>query len=130
MFRQGNRIDELWRFIAVGILNTAVTYLLYILLQTVLFYQIAYAIAYCLGILSSYLFNTLVVFRVPLSWSRGIIYPLIYFVQYVISAVFLSGIVELLDVSEKVGPLVVIVLMTPITFILNKLVIVRDISIR
>lgn len=126
MIKHRDNIGELWRFVAVGAINTAITYLLYLLLQRVCFYQIAYAIAYLLGIVSSYLLNSLVVFKKPLSWSRGIIYPLIYFAQYLISAALLAGVVEFLKISEKIGPLFVITLMVPVTFSLNRLVIVYD----
>ena len=127
MPKQVNRINELWRFIAGGALNTGITYSLYLILKMIVFYQVAYAIAYTLGVVFSYLFNALIVFRVPLSWSGGGIYPLVYLAQYVISAFFLTMAVEQFSIPEKLGPLVVVILMVPVTFFLSKLAIVRKI---
>lgn len=125
MPKRANRANELLRFIGGGALNTGITYSLYLILEIVLFYQVAYAIAYIFGIIFSYLFNALIVFRVPLSWRGCWLYPLVYFAQYAISASFLAVAVENFSIPERYGPLVVVVLMVPVTFLLSKLAIAR-----
>jgi putative flippase GtrA len=113
------------RFVVGGGLNTAVTYCVYLLLHQVLSYQRAYLIAYAAGIVFSYFFNSTVVFKRRMSWSGMLVFPLVYLVQYAISALALGAIVEYSPVSSKLAPLVVSVLTLPVTFVLTRFVLGR-----
>lgn len=108
------------RFLAGGLLNTGLTYGLYFLLQKVFFYQVAYAIAYASGIVFSYWFNARIVFRTPLSWKGLMTYPLVYVVQYGSSALLLGIFIERLGIPPALAPLLVLVLMIPLTFFLSR----------
>lgn len=115
-----SRTERWFRFLVGGVANTAFTYALYLALNTVLAYQLAYFIAYALGIVFAYWFNTVMVFHVPLSWRGLISYPAVYVVQYLASAFILGGLVELADIDESLGPLVVAVVMVPVTYVMSK----------
>lgn len=108
------------RFLAGGLLNTGLTYGLYFLLQKLFFYQVAYAIAYATGIVFSYWFNARIVFRTPLSWKGLMTYPLVYVVQYGSSALLLGIFIERLGIPPALAPLLVLVLMIPLTFFLSR----------
>ena len=108
------------RFLAGGLLNTGLTYSLYFLLQKLFFYQVAYAIAYATGIVFSYWFNARIVFRTPLSWKGLMTYPLVYVVQYGSSALLLGIFIERLGIPPALAPLLVLVLMIPLTFFLSR----------
>lgn len=108
------------RFLAGGLLNTGLTYSLYFLLQKLFFYQLAYAIAYATGIVFSYWFNARIVFRTPLSWKGLMTYPLVYVVQYGSSALLLGIFIERLGIPPALAPLLVLVLMIPLTFFLSR----------
>lgn len=108
------------RFLFGGLVNTGVTYALYILLEQFFLYQIAYALSYCAGIIFSYWFNTIIVFKTTLSWQGLIKYPVVYIVQYCASALLLAILVENLHIDPKIAPLMVVIATIPVTFILSR----------
>jgi putative flippase GtrA len=109
-------------FLIGGGLNTGITYCLYLLLSYVINYQIAYAIAYVAGIVFAYFFNSKVVFKVEHSVIGMLVYPSIYLVQYVLGAVLLNVLVEHLNMHKAVAPILVILLLLPSSYLLNKVV--------
>lgn len=116
------KLQQWIRFIAGGAINTGFTYGIYYVLQKFIFYQIAYAIAYVLGIIFSYWFNASFVFKTTLSWKVLFTYPVVYVVQYLVSALFLGAFIEFVGISPEIGPLLVLVLMIPLTFFMSRLV--------
>lgn len=108
------------RFLVGGLLNTGLTYGLYFLLQKLFFYQIAYALAYASGIVFSYWFNASIVFKTPLSWKGLFTYPVVYVVQYGASALLLGVLIERLRIPPHLAPLLVLVVMIPLTFFLSR----------
>ncbi|CAN7710947.1 GtrA family protein [Pseudoduganella sp. LjRoot289] len=110
------------RFGAGGAINTGFSYGLYLLLALALPYQLAYLLAYAAGVVFSYWFNAVVVFRVPLSWAGFLAFPVVYAVQYLISAALLGLLVEWLRVPHKLAPLAVAVCMVPLSYAISKLV--------
>jgi len=113
-------LADMLKFVVGGAINTAFTYCLYFGLQAILHYQVAYALAFTSGIAFSYWFNAKIVFKTPISWKGLFAFPLVYLVQYLLSAMLLSVFVERLAVPQSVAPLVVIVLTIPITFVLTR----------
>lgn len=111
---------DLIRFVIGGGINTAFTFFLYLGLQTILPYQVAYAVAFAVGIVFSYFFNAIIVFKTLISWKGFFAFPLVYLVHYLISAVLLSVFVERLGIPQRFAPLIVIAMTTPITFVLTR----------
>ena len=64
--------------------------------------------------------------RVPLSLARFTAYPLVYVVQYVIAAGLLAVAVEYLHIAEKIAPLAVLVIMIPLSYVLNRWILGRS----
>jgi hypothetical protein len=62
----------------------------------------------------------MIVFKTRISWKGFFAFPLVYLVQYLLSAVLLSVLVERSGVPKSVAPLVVIALTIPITFVLTR----------
>jgi putative flippase GtrA len=116
------------KFLLAGGLNTLITYLIYLLLILYFQYNLAYGIAYLLGIISSYLMNSLFVFKEKLSIKKIIQFPLVYLIQFMISIVFLYIFVELIKVNAKLAPIIVIALTTPVIFLLSKYILTGRIS--
>lgn len=110
------------RFLVGGAINTAFTYAVYLLLKIIIPYQWAYFMAYALGVIFSYWFNARWVFRVPLSWRRLFSYPIVYVLQYLLSALCLGVLVEKLGVSVNLAPICVVVALLPITYLMNHFV--------
>lgn len=109
-------------FLVGGGLNTGLTYGVYLGLCRLLGYQTAYFIAYVLGIVFSYLFNARLVFGQAWSWRGLFAYPLVYLVQYLLSAGALGLLVEWLHMPKLYAPLVVTAAMVPVTYVMSKLV--------
>ncbi|MDR6161098.1 MULTISPECIES: GtrA family protein [Pseudomonas] len=109
-------------FLIGGGLNTGLTYCLYLLLSLWINYQVAYAIAYAAGIIFAYFFNSKIVFKVDRSWIGMAIYPSIYLLQYAIGALLLNVLVERLHLNKAIAPIIVILLLLPCSYLLNKFV--------
>lgn len=118
--------DKRWvKFLLGGLVNTGFSYTVYLLLKVVLTYQVAYLLSYVSGVVFSYLVNSLVVFRVTLSWRRFLSFPLVYVGQYLAGALLLSLLVEILGISKVWAPLLVAAALLPLTYLLSKLLLLR-----
>ena len=111
---------EFLRFVAVGALNTALTYGLYVALVHFMHYQLAYALAYVAGIVLQFVLHSRFVFRVPLRWANMLGYPPIHFVMYGFGALLLHVLVARLGMDARLAPLVVIALSVPLSFALTR----------
>jgi putative flippase GtrA len=109
-------------FVLVGVLNTCVTYLIYILLLGFLRYQIAYSVTYVIGVYFSYYLNSTFVFRVKPSLRTAVKYPLVYVAQYLIGVALLTALVRHVGVPASVAAFVVIIVSVPLTFIFARIV--------
>lgn len=118
------RRGELFRFIGIGVANTAVTYALYLLLLRFLPYWIAYTVTYVCGILISYALNATIVFRQSLRLTTALKYPLVYAAQYLFGIVALYVLVEICRINRALAPLIVVSVTVPITYVLSRYVIV------
>lgn len=116
------KVQRWLRFIVGGGINTGFTYLVYICINNFTSYQVAYLFAYILGIVFSYWFNARFVFKTPLSWRGLLSYPLVYVLQYLMSAVLLGILVDFFGTNESIAPLLITVLMIPVTYLMSKIV--------
>lgn len=117
---------EFVRFTVCGVVNTGVTFIIYVCLLWFVPYAAAYSISYVVGIFISYWLNAKFVFEEPLSIVRALQYPLVYLVQYLLGLGLLFLLIEVTEVSEIVAPLLVVVLTLPITFLLSRYLIRRS----
>lgn len=109
-------------FLAGGCLNTLLTYVIYLLLHIFIGYQISYGIAYACGVVFSYLFNSKLVFEVKRSWKGLLLYPLVYVLQYLGSALLLGFAVESIGIPKEIAPLLVIILLLPVTYLMSNVI--------
>src|SRR5665647_2305614 len=98
---------HIFRFLVMGVLNTIATFGIYVVLKTVLDYQIAYLLAYVSGIVFAYFMNALFVFKKRVSLRTFIRFPFVYVVQYIAGAVLLELFVRVLGLSVTFAPLFV-----------------------
>lgn len=108
------------RFLVSGAVNTLASYAAYLGLQLFMPYQLAYAIAFALGIVIAYRINLAYVFRAEHTRAKALAYPLVYVVQYAFGALALALLVEALGVPKEVAPLAVVVATIPLTFVLTR----------
>jgi putative flippase GtrA len=112
------------RFLGTGGINTAITYLIYLILLRVMNYQLSYTITYITGIILAFFLNRRFVFRTHRGWKSILLYPLVYVFQYLFGMLVLWFIVNQLAWSAKLGPLFVVVLSVPLTYLLSKFIFV------
>jgi putative flippase GtrA len=118
-------VQQWGRFLLGGGINTFVTYALYLAFKLAVGYQFAYLAAYVIGIVFSYWFNSRLVFKVPLSWTKFLSYPIVYVFQYCASALLLHGLVEFAEINVSFAPLMVTAAMVPLTYVTSKLILKR-----
>jgi putative flippase GtrA len=114
---------EFIRFVCVGLVNTAGGYLLYLLLLRFLPYTVSYTLVYATGIFVSYGLNSRFVFHQPMALKKALRFPVVYAVQYVLSALMLWAAVELFAVDPRVAFLLAVALTVPVVFLLGRRII-------
>ena len=120
------RDHEFARFLISGAVNTVTTYLIYVGLVLFLPYPVAYTITTAIGILLSYYLNARFVFRQPLRLSAALRYPAVYAIQYVLGLVLLYVLVEIGHLSKFIAPVFIVLATVPVTFVLSRLIILRN----
>lgn len=108
------------RFLIGGALNTVLTYLLYLAMLNTLGYILAFSLSFVLGIIFAFVIYSSCVFRSPFTWSKFFQYPVIYALQYVMGLLLLTILIEYFALDERIAPIVNVIVLTPLTFILNK----------
>lgn len=111
---------EALRFLIAGGVNTVLTYLLYLALLNVVTYPLAFTLSFLMGIAFAFVIYSLFVFKTPFTWRKVIQYPMLYAIQYGGGLVLLAVLVEYIGFDERIAPIINVVLLTPITFGLNK----------
>lgn len=111
-------------FAITGTLNTLLMFALYVALNRIMNYQYSYFIAYCISVIALYFMNVWFVFKTPFTWSGFLKFPLIYVLQYVVGAFSLEFIVRL-GFPVNFAPILIILVLLPITFVLNRWVLMK-----
>jgi putative flippase GtrA len=112
-------------FAITGTLSTVLMLVIYMALNKIINYQYAYLAGYCISVIALYFMNALWVFNNHgISLSTFLKFPLIYLLQYVIGAFFLEFIVRL-GFSITYAPVVVVIILLPVTFVLNRIVLLK-----
>lgn len=117
-----NQVSTFTRFLVSGGFNTALTYLLYLVLFRFLSYSISYTIAFAAGIIIAYTLNRYFVFRSHRGVKTVALFPLVYLVQYLAGLGIVSLWVEVFGWNAVFAPIAAIALTVPLTFILSRLV--------
>ena len=115
-----------FKYLLSGLLNTLFTYVVYLILIQIFNYRVSYTFSYCTGIFTSYLLNTIFVFKKNISFKKIIKYPFVYLIQYVIGFVVMYYWVEIFLFNESLAPIFVIIITTPISFLLSKYIINKN----
>lgn len=110
------------RFMLSGAFNTAITYILYLVLLRFMSYRISYSIAFVSGIIIAYILNLFFVFRAQGGLKTIALFPLVYLAQYLAGLGIVTLWVDLLNWNASFAPIAAIVATIPLTFILSRLV--------
>lgn len=108
------------RFLISGVLNTGITYALYLGLLQLCSYQMAYTGAFVLGVFISYGLNAKFVFRTGVAIGSLIRFPVVYLAQYVLGLVLVSILAEFVGMATWLAPIFAILVTVPLTFVLSR----------
>lgn len=123
-----NSILKLWnksfvRFLFVGGVNTILGYLYYSFFLQFVRYTYALTAGYIIGIITSYMLNSWIVFRKPLVWNKFFQFPVVYIIQYLVSLFVTFISVEVVGINEQWAFIIAILITIPITFTISRLII-------
>ena len=104
------------RFVFVGGANTGLTYLLYLLLNLFLIYEIAFTISFAAGVLFSAFFNARYSFSTGLGLRALLRFSALCLINYYLGLQILIFCVEELHIRQALAPLIVVAIMLPLTF--------------
>lgn len=127
--RHGIDLHRFIRFAAVGAINTAVSYAVYLGLIAAIGYMWAYVAAFAIGVAVSFLLSSRWVFGVRATAAQAALFPLVYAPQLLLGSVVLGAAVEGFGVHPKIALLFVIALTLPLNFLLAKLILRRRTAI-
>ncbi|MDO8811656.1 MAG: GtrA family protein [Gallionella sp.] len=114
--------SEFFRFLLVGISNTSVAYVVFLLLLPFMTYIYAYTLSYCVAVVNSYFMNVFFVFRKKISLHSFLKFPLVYVAQYFLGASILWALVGQLGLPPAWAMAVVIIVTVPVTFLSSRFV--------
>ena len=117
------KYERFIKFAIVGFGNLFVSLITYYLL---VFFSINYQIAniggFITGSLNGYIWNKLWVFKENKQNMTSIVkFYLTYLATWILSAILLYIWIEILKISDKIAPIINVVITTPINYLLNKL---------
>ena len=110
------------KFLVSGGVNTALTYVIYLILLRFINYQTSYAISYIIGIAMSFILNRYFVFQSDRGIRSAILFPFVYLTQYLLGVFILWIWVDVAGLSKAAGPAIVVCVTIPVTFFLSRAV--------
>lgn len=114
--------NQFIKFLGIGILNTIVGYGSFFILVTYLNYQVALLCAHLIGVTNSFFWNKLWVFKTKnISVIEFLRFNVVYAFVYVTNAVALYISVEILKIDPRPAQLVLLPVVTLISFFGQKL---------
>lgn len=110
------------KFGIVGVSNTAISLVVYyLLLWQGATYLLANTASWIISVFNAFYWNNRYVFRNDTPWLRALVKTYIsYGASFIVGSVLLIIFVELCNISDKIAPLLTLILSVPMNFILNK----------
>ena len=120
-----SNLIEFLKYAIVGCINTADYYLSYLIFMDIFkfSYKISFVMGYVVSIVGSYFLNTYFTYKQKPSVKKFLIFPLTYIPNFIIQYVGMSLLVDRINMSRKVAPVITALVATPITFFVTKYVI-------
>lgn len=121
---RGNLV-EFVKYAIVGCINMADYYLSYLVFMDIFkfSYRISFVLGYIVSILGSYFLNTYFTYKQKPSVKKFLIFSLTYIPNFIIQYLGIILLVDRLNMSSKVAPVITAIVATPITFFVMKYVI-------
>ncbi|MGW2487285.1 GtrA family protein [Streptomyces sp. NPDC001606] len=111
---------QIFTFAAVGVVNTAAYYLLYLVFLTWLPYLAAHVLAFAISMVGSFFLNARFTYRVRPTWRKFLLFPLTNLANFLITTAGVYVIVDVLHAGSRFAPLVASAAAIPITFLVSR----------
>ncbi|MET8771941.1 GtrA family protein [Streptomyces sp. NPDC004658] len=111
---------QILAFAAVGVVNTATYYGLYLLFLTALPYLAAHTLAFLLSMTGSFFLNARFTYRTRPTWRKFLLFPLTNATNFLITTAGVYVIVDLLHAGSRFAPLLASAAAIPVTFVVSR----------
>lgn len=117
------KIKQFIKFCIVGLSNTGISLIAYYgCLFLGAHYILANVVSWIVGVFNSFYWNNKYVFTSTEAWWKALLKSYAsYGFSLVAGLLLLSLLIEVLSISEFIAPIIVMIVMTPINFIMNKM---------
>lgn len=117
VLRMRSSTYQMLRFATVGVIATAIHYVVYLLLLLLLSETVAYSIGYAVSMVCNFVLTCLFTFRKKASTKRGLGFALAHLVNYCLQ-VSLLNLFLWMGISNSLAPIPVYCIAVPINYIL------------
>ncbi|TCP63845.1 GtrA family protein [Baia soyae] len=116
------------RFIIVGVVNTVHFNLLYLIMYRFFSwgYYVSFVLAFLISMVGSFFMNSFYTYRVKPTWKKFIQFPMTNVVNFVITAVGVYVLGDLLGWNKTISPFLASLIAIPFTFIISKKILVTE----
>jgi putative flippase GtrA len=111
---------QILTFAAVGVVNTATYYCLYLLFLTGLPYLAAHIAAFTLAMVGSFFLNARFTYRTRPTWRKFLLFPLTNVTNFLITTAGVYLIVDVLHAGSRFAPLLASAAAIPVTFVVSR----------
>src|SRR3954454_10758381 len=105
------------RFLLSGIVNTGITYAMFVLLARIMNPSFAYTAAFATGVALSYILNAVYVFESRVALRSLVRFPAVYGLQYLYGLAALNVLTSVFSVPQHYAMLLVICTSVPLNFV-------------
>ncbi|MFI6351264.1 GtrA family protein [Streptomyces sp. NPDC050743] len=111
---------QILTFAAVGVINTATYYCLYLLFLNWLPYLFAHVIAFVISMIGSFFLNARFTYRTPPTWRKFLLFPLTNVTNFLVATSGVYVIVDVLHAGSRFAPLLASAAAIPVTFVVSR----------
>ncbi|MGW5428604.1 GtrA family protein [Streptomyces sp. NPDC004059] len=111
---------QILTFAAVGVINTATYYCLYLLFLNWLPYLFAHVIAFVTSMVGSFFLNARFTYRTRPTWRKFLLFPLTNVTNFLVTTSGVYVIVDVLHAGSRFAPLLASAAAIPVTFVVSR----------
>ncbi|GGW19487.1 GtrA family protein [Streptomyces capoamus] len=111
---------QILTFAAVGVVNTATYYCLYLVFLTGLPYLAAHVLAFALSMVGSFFLNARFTYRIRPTWRKFLLFPLTNVTNLLVTTAGVYLIVDVLHAGSRFAPLLASAVAVPVTFVVSR----------
>jgi putative flippase GtrA len=111
---------QILTFAAVGVINTATYYCLYLLFLNWLPYLFAHVVAFVTSMVGSFFLNARFTYRTRPTWRKFLLFPLTNGTNFLVTTSGVYVIVDVLHAGSRFAPLLASAAAIPVTFVVSR----------